>query len=219
VAQVFGLPAVSNLEVTARTASGAAKEIRATAPTGATAAITGSTARSAFGLRSTHLNAIGPSGATVSAVVQPGVTPVAGQPSGAITPAAPPLPGLALLSDAAPGVKVGAQVKFSGALSPAQSRVTIYRQRKIGKSWQIVGKTRTNAKGEYKMAFKIPEKGNYTYRTVVLNKKKKLKLASNELVLSAGKKLAQKPAPTSCKKGGCDCPDCAGVSALPVAKS
>jgi len=219
VAQVFGLPAVSNLEVTARTASGAAKEIRATAPTGATAAITGSTARSAFGLRSTHLNAIGPSGATVSAVVQPGVTPVAGQPSGAITPAAPPLPGLALLSDAAPSVKVGAQVKFSGALSPAQSRVTVYRQRKIGKSWQIVGKARTNAKGEYKMAFKIPEKGNYIYRTVVLNKKKKLKLASNELVLSAGKKLAQKPAPTSCKKGGCDCPDCAGVSALPVAKS
>jgi SpoIID/LytB domain protein len=220
VAQVFGLPAVSQLEVTARTASGAAKEIRATAPTGATAAITGNTARSAFGLRSSYLNAIGPSGTTVSAVVQPGLTPIGGQSAGVATPAAPPPPGLVLNSDAAPNVKVGTQVRFSGALSPSQARVTVYRQRKIGKAWQVVGKARTNAKGEYKMAFKLPEKGTYIYRTVLLNKKKKLRLASNELVLTAGKKLVgQDKTPKTCKKGGCDCPDCAGVSALPVVKS
>jgi hypothetical protein len=98
--------------------------------------------------------------------------------------------------------------------------VTVYRQRKIGKAWQVVGKARTNAKGEYKMAFKLPEKGTYIYRTVLLNKKKKLKLASNALVLTAGKKLVgQGKTPKTCKKGGCDCPDCAGVSALPVVKS
>ncbi len=227
VSQVFGLQAVSALEVISRTAGGAAKEIRATAPTGATAVISGATARSAFGLRSTHLNAIGPSGAVVSAVVQPGFVPKPGGVAPPVAPAAPPQAALTLQSPNSDSVKVGAQVKLSGAIAPAQSKVTVVRQRKFGKAWKSVGKARTNASGEYRMAFKLPEKGTYTYRTVVLNKRKKISKASEQITITAGVKrpkasqgaiTAQRVKAPACKAGGCDCPSCAGAAALPVGK-
>ena len=213
VAQVFGLPAVSSLEVISRTASGAVKEIRATAPTGTATVITGAAARAAFGLRSTHLNAIGPSGAVVNAVVQPGFNPGPGGP--VAEPAAVPQAGLSLQVQSPASVKVGAQVKLGGTLSPKQARVTVLRQRQIGKKWQTVGKSRTNAAGEYRMAFKLPVKGTYTYRTVILNKRKKVSKVSESISISAGVK---NPGASSCKAGGCECPTCAGTAALPVAK-
>lgn len=215
VSQVFGLPAVSALEVISRTASGAAKEIRATAPTGATAVISGTAARSAFGLRSTHVNAIGPSGTVVNAVVQPGYAP---SPSGVApaTPAAPPQTGLTLQTQTPNVLKVGSQAKLNGVLTPSQARVTVVRQRKVGEKWKSVGKARTNVKGEYRMAFKLPEKGTYVYRTVVLNKRKKISKLTPEITFKVGLKAAK---PVSCKAGGCDCPDCAGAKALPVTKT
>lgn len=216
VAQVFGLVAVSVLEVISRTASGAAKEIRATAPTGATAVISGAAARSAFGLRSTHVNAIGPSGSVVNAVVQPGFKP---SPTGANPPTAPavaPQASLTLQTQTSAALKVGSQVKLAGVISPTQSRVTVLRQRKVGKKWQAVGKARTNATGEYRMAFKLPEKGTYVYRTVVLNKRKRISKVSEEITITAGIRTAKAP---SCKAGGCECPTCAGAKALPVGKN
>lgn len=161
-AKAFGVPGVWQIAVTERLVSGAAKTLAATLQDGSQKTISASAARSAFGLKSTYINAVdGSTGAptAVPAPAAPAPAPVAvGQSlSMKIGPTAKP--------------REGASVRFTGRLSTGVKGVVVERQMLDNGQWVTKASTKTKKRGVYRFTIKkaVPAGTTYRYRVVAMN--------------------------------------------------
>jgi Bacterial Ig-like domain (group 1)/Carboxypeptidase regulatory-like domain len=61
----------------------------------------------------------------------------------------------------------GKTAAFTGAVTPKQTGLTVYLQRKSGTSWKAVGTAKLTAAGKYSIKLKLATKGTFTYRVLV----------------------------------------------------
>lgn len=176
MARVFGLDAVTKVDVTERFVSGAVKTVTATAPDGATVARTGAQFQGALRLKSMFVTSI--SGNVGAALPAPGPVPTPAPPPVA-TPAPAPEPvvnvqqrRVSLLTPVAISVKKGHKYKVVGIVRPAKAGLKTWRQVLKDGVWTTMAKTRTNAKGRYRFVITNAGKaGTKSYRVLIVRKK------------------------------------------------
>ena len=166
-AKAFGVPGVWQIAVAERHESGAAKTLAATLQDGSQKTISASTARSAFGLKSTYINAIdGSTGAPT------GAAPAAPAPT-APAPVPAPVAAASLTMKIGPTKKPreGASVRFSGRLSSGAKGVVVERQMLDNGQWVTKASTKTKKRGQYRFTIKkaVPAGTTYRYRVVAMN--------------------------------------------------
>lgn len=176
VSKAFGVSGVWALTVTERHASGAVKTIAATLADNTVVTKTGSEMRTAFGLKSSFVNAIdGNVGVafnppTAPAPVADGSTPTTGERSVVIkTPSRADQP-------------AGKPFTVRATISPAQKGLSTWLQQQVGGEWQTIAKKKTAKAGKvvYRVKEAWPPSSTQLYRVVTV-KKKNIVGASSEL--------------------------------------
>jgi len=175
MASVFGLAAVTKVEVTERFVSGAAKIVTATAPDGTTARRTGGQFQGALRLKSMFVSSI--SGNVGAALPAPAPVPTPAVPA---APAPAPEPvvtvqqrRVSLLSPMAITTKHDGRYKVVGVVRPAKAGLKTWRQVLVDGVWTTQQKVKTNAKGRYRFVVTHTGKrgSTNTYRVLVVKKK------------------------------------------------
>ncbi len=190
MAQIFGVPQVTSVNITDRIGSGALKQITATLPDGRTVTKGGTAFMSAIGAKSRYIQSVdGQIGTPLPTIASTVITPTV-----PVTPeGAPPVPGTtpapqtpAVVAPAAVTVsltvgptvtpKVGSSLVFSGALSTAKKGLRIERQMLINDVWRTKAKAKTRKNGTFTFTIKkaVPAGAVYQYRVVVFKKKQVL---------------------------------------------
>lgn len=184
MASLFGLGAVTKVEIVERANSGALKAVVATGADGSTVTKSGSSFSSALGLRSTYVLTINgqagpalPSAAAPTAPTAP-TAPVATAPTA--VPAAPATPTgpkvrprvVSLTMATAITARPGARYRVAGVVRPAKAGLKVWRQVLAKGTWRTVQRTRTNAKGHFLL--RAPQdakaRATRTYRVLVVRK-------------------------------------------------
>ncbi len=190
MAQIFGVPQVTSVNITDRIASGALKQVTATLPDGRTVTKGGTAFMSAIGAKSRYIQSVdGQIGTPLPTIAPTVITPtVPATPDGApVTPGttpAPPAPAVvsppavSVTLTAGPSVtpKVGSSVVFTGALSTGKKGLRVERQMLVDDVWRTKAKARTKKNGSFSFTIKkaVPAGAVYQYRVVVFKKKQVL---------------------------------------------
>ena len=167
LASTFGVSGVASFSVSSVNPSGSAKTFKVITTNGDVVEKSGSTIRSAFGLKSGYVNLIEWPGGSSGL---PGATPV---PTPTPTKPVKSVSAVSMsVSSTAPRAR--STVRFSGAIAPKLKGITVQRQVRRNGAWAVVAQTKTAKGGKY--AFSIaeikPAGATYRFRTVAIVKKK-----------------------------------------------
>ena len=190
MAQIFGVPQVTSVNITDRISSGALKQVTATLPDGRTVTKGGTAFMSALGAKSRYIQAVDgqvgiPLPTIASTVITPAVPATAdgapvvpGSAPVPQTPAVVAAPAVSVSLTAGPSTspKAGSSVNFSGVLSTGKKGLRIERQILENGVWHTKAKAKTKKKGKYSFTIKkaVPAGAVYQYRVVVFKKKQVL---------------------------------------------
>ena len=175
MAKAFGVGGVWKLDVTERHVSGAVKTVQATLGDGSVVSRTGSSLRSALGLKSTYINSVDGNAGSAGAPAIP--SPLAGPPPGAGEgEAEQPVAAertVRLLSPASPSVKAGASFTLRAKITPKKRDLKVWRQELVNGEWKTVARGKTNSKGQISFSIRRawPPGTTTTNRLVVVRKK------------------------------------------------
>ena len=177
MAALFGVPAISSVDVVQRDTSGAVKAVTATFPDGQTATLSGPKFAGGLGLKSRYINTIdGRMGPPIPSSDVAAPAPAAAVPAATPEQPAPAAPAAAatvsLLTPADITVRKGKRYKVVGIVRPAQGKLKVWRQRLVDGEWKTVAKERTNRKGRYRFVIRdAGKKSTGTFRVLVVRKK------------------------------------------------
>lgn len=180
MAAVFGVPAVTSVDVIARDDSGAVKVLQATLPDGQTVTRTGPQFANALRLKSRYVNTVDgkvgpplPSSDVAAAPAPPAEVPAAVPGAAPEQPAAPAAAAtVSLLTPADITVRKGKRYKVVGVVRPAHGKLKVWRQKMVKGEWKTVAKERTNRKGRYRFVIKdAGKRSTGTFRVLVVKKK------------------------------------------------
>ncbi|MFM9133912.1 MAG: FlgD immunoglobulin-like domain containing protein [bacterium] len=147
--QIFGIDDIVSIRVSAAHASGSARTVTATPSSGSPASVSGSTFRSALGLRSAYLTDILSKGTVPDAPAPTGKVSLAVSPSGDILD--------------------GARVRMYGRVQDMRPGLVVQRQvRWDGVDWQNRERVTPGTDGRYSFTVTVTPKGmTYSWRVVV----------------------------------------------------
>ena len=174
MAALFGVPAVTSVDVIQRDTSGAVKAVSATLPDGQTVSRTGPQFAGGLGLKSRYVNTIdGRMGPPLPSFDVAAPAPTAEVPQAAPEQPAPAAAAtVSLLTPADITVRKGKRYKVVGVVRPAQKKLKVWRQKLVEGEWRTVAKERTNKKGRYRFVIRdAGKKSTGTFRVLVVKKK------------------------------------------------
>ncbi len=174
MAALFGVPAVTSVDVIQRDTSGAVKAVSATLPDGQTVSRTGPQFAGGLGLKSRYVNTIdGRMGPPLPSFDVAAPAPTAEVPQAAPEQPAPAAAAtVSLLTPADITVRKGKRYKVVGVVRPAEKKLKVWRQKLVDGEWRTVAKERTNKKGRYRFVIRdAGKKATGTFRVLVVKKK------------------------------------------------
>ena len=173
-AKAFGVTDVWKLAVSDRLSSGAAKTLTATLQDGSQRTMSGTQARTNFGLKSTYISAIDGAGGGATANAPSGQGSSGGE-STADNPVAS-VGGIRVTMKIGPTLRprAGTSLTFVGRVRPKKGAkgLIVERQMLVNGAWVVKDRTRTNKAGRYSFRIKkaTPAGTTYSYRVVVMQK-------------------------------------------------